>query len=131
MGRLEGYEDKLGEARIHFNESLDIFKKPGDYDELGILRSLLGFSWLSAKEGNWKKAVKLLGAEEALRKEKDRHRPPDWKDEMDFIVEGAHKNLDEATFAAMWAEGKEMTWEQAVENSLKIDAIRDGTSALA
>ena len=65
--RLAGYEGDLLRARELYQQSLEIFSRRGDYDELGIIRSLLGLSWLSAKEGDLEKAVKFLGAEEALR----------------------------------------------------------------
>lgn len=112
--RLDGLRGDLTSAREGFRQSLEIFSRREDYDELGIIRSLLGLSWVSAKEGDVGEAVKLLGAEEALRATMNLPLPPpDWKAEMDFILEESRKRMDEAAVAGAWAEGRTMSWEQA------------------
>lgn len=116
LGRLEIAEGNVSAAHTHLTESLKIFRDRSD--ELGILRSLLGFGWLAAKRARWERAVRLLGAEESLRKEMSWPEPPDWKTERYFIVQGAHKTLDETAFNAALAKGRVMTWEQAIEYSL-------------
>jgi hypothetical protein len=78
----------------------------------------LGFGWLAAKKRQWGRAVNLLGAEEALRKEMNWPEPPDWKTERNFITTSAHGVLGEAAFNATLAEGRAMTWEQAIEYAL-------------
>lgn len=43
---------------------------------------------------------------------------PNEKREIDDIIAAVHAQLDEATFQAAWAEGRELTPEQAVARVL-------------
>jgi hypothetical protein len=65
------------------------------------------------------RAARLLGAAEALREVI--HMPVRSSDQSDYqrIVGIARAQLDEATFAAAWAEGRAMTPEQAIDFALK------------
>jgi tetratricopeptide (TPR) repeat protein len=117
VGRIKVDESHLAAAREHFRESLEIFRDRED--KLGIIRSLLGFSWLAAKEDDIEKAITLLGAEDTLRSIKmGLPLPPDWKTETDFILKTAHNKLDETAFHAVWTGGARMTWDQAINYAL-------------
>lgn len=85
-------------------------------DTLGIIRSLLGFSWLAAKEGDWEKAAMLLGAEDTLRSGKmNLPFPLDWEDEKDFIVAGAREEISDTAFDNACLKGRAMTLEEAIK----------------
>lgn len=114
LGRIEVDESLFEPARIHFSESLEMFRDRGD--TLGIIRSLLGFSLLAAKEVDWEKALMLLRAEDVQRSEQMERLPfpPDWEEEKKFIETGAHQALGTAAFNAVLKKGGALTLEQAI-----------------
>jgi hypothetical protein len=48
--------------------------------------------------------------------------------EYDHIVAAIRAQLDEATFAAAWAEGRQMTLDEAIAEALAESAVADGSS---
>jgi predicted ATPase/class 3 adenylate cyclase len=64
-----------------------------------------------------RQAARLLGAVEALRG--DTSLPPEDRAGFDDLVTEARAQLDEATFAAAWAEGRSMPLEQAIGSALE------------
>jgi predicted ATPase/DNA-binding CsgD family transcriptional regulator len=68
--------------------------------------------------GQPRQAARLLGASEsALERLGALHQPND-KREIDDIIAAVRAQLDEATFQAAWAEGRELRLEQAVAQAL-------------
>jgi len=65
------------------------------------------------------RAVRLLSASESLRKVVGVARKPVDQRDYDACLNGAHSQLDEAAFAAAWAEGSAMPFEQAVAYALE------------
>jgi hypothetical protein len=64
-------------------------------------------------------AARLLGASEsALARIGALHQPSD-KPEYDRIVAAVRARLDDAAFQAAWAQGREMTLQQAVAYALE------------
>lgn len=113
-GRLSVVDHNFSAARTYFYESLKIFQKGSD-KKLGIIRSLLGLSYLSAKENHWELSVRLLGAEEAHREEMGLPSPSDWRDEIKFCRDGGLNALGQDTFEQAWEEGRATSWEEAVK----------------
>jgi tetratricopeptide (TPR) repeat protein len=64
------------------------------------------------------RAVRLLSASESLRQVVGVARSPVDQQDYDACLAGARSQLDEAAFAAAWAEGSTMTFEQAVAYAL-------------
>ncbi|MDQ3130457.1 MAG: tetratricopeptide repeat protein [Acidobacteriota bacterium] len=117
LGRLDIDEGDFDSAQTRFTQSLKIFRDRGD--ELGIIRSLLGFSFLAAKEGNWEKAVMLFYAEDAIRNEKmNLPFPLDWNIEKEFIERDGYEALGDSAFNVAQEKGRTMTLEQTIESSL-------------
>ena len=113
-GRLSIAEQNFSAARTCFHESLKIFQKGSD-KKLGIIRSLLGLSYLSAKENRWNLSICLLSAEEAQREEMGLPPPPDWKDEIKFCRDGGLDALGQDAFDQAWEEGRATSWQKAIE----------------
>ncbi len=114
LGRLNIDEDNFELAHNRFKQSLNLFQKR--QDKLGIIRSLLGFSYLAAKQGDWGKAVTLISAENTQRnKTVNVPFPLDWEDEKKFIETGAHEVLGKAAFDVAWIRGEAMNSDQAIK----------------
>ena len=69
--------------------------------------------------GQLEQAARLGGASEALREANDIVIPPIDRAPYEGSVAAVRSQLDEATFAAAWAEGRAMTLEQAVAYALE------------
>ena len=69
------------------------------------------------------KATKLLGAAEALRQRIEIDMTPPEREEYEKEVADLKGNLDTNEFASLWAEGRSMTMEQAIEFAIGIDKV--------
>jgi non-specific serine/threonine protein kinase len=65
------------------------------------------------------RAARLLGASEAASERRGAFHHPSDRPEIDRIVAAVRAQLDETTFAAAWAEGRNITLEQAVADALE------------
>ena len=74
---------------------------------------------MAGVQGQQVRAARLLGAVEALLEATNDHVDPADRAEYDRDVAAARAQLDEATFAAAWAEGRAMTMEQAMAYALE------------
>jgi predicted ATPase/class 3 adenylate cyclase/Tfp pilus assembly protein PilF len=83
-----------------------------------IVRSLERLAGLAARQQRPARAAQLFGAAETLREAIGAPLPPSERVDYDRDVAGARAQLDEATFAAAWAQGCAMTLEQAIELAL-------------
>jgi predicted ATPase/DNA-binding SARP family transcriptional activator len=99
-------------------EGLRISRELGD--RLGVTYSALGFGKLSALRGRPVRAARLWGAAEALREQMGMS-----LSKFDLAASGYEQDLaavrstlDEASFDAVWAEGRATSFEQAVEYAL-------------
>ncbi len=89
-------------------ESLALFRELNHQPGAGAIGAL----------GQPQQAVRLLGASEiALERLGAFHQPND-KREIDGLIAAVRAQLDEVTFQAAWAEGRELTLEQAVAQVL-------------
>jgi predicted ATPase len=101
-----------------FIESLSLRKEMGT--RRGIAESLEGLAGMAAEaEGDDREAARLFGAAEALREAIGAPVPLVERAEYDRNVATARAQLDEATFASAWAEGRAMTLEQAVATAME------------
>jgi non-specific serine/threonine protein kinase len=106
-----------------FEQSLELNLELGINQ--GIVGCLTAISQLVLMEGAAAKAVRLLGAGEALLKSGDSRLLARDRIQHDQCRMDARHRLDEATFDAAWAEGQSMTLEQAIQEALAItEAIR-------
>ena len=69
---------------------------------------------------------RLLGTAEAMREEGVFVIPPSERPMHEVLIEKVRTQLGEEEFKAAWAEGKAMTYEQAVEYATK--CLNDGTA---
>ena len=88
-------------------------------DKLGIAYSLEGFARLALVRDEPEKAAFLWGVEEAVREAMSIPFPPSERTRHEQQVIQAHNAMGQPAFAAAWAHGRTLTWEQAIRIALK------------
>ena len=97
-----------------FEDSLALYREVGNED--GIAYCLAGLAGVAGAEGQPERAARLLGAAEALLEASGTHLIAADRAEYDHNVATVRAQLDEAAFAAAWAEGRALAaddWEQS------------------
>jgi len=79
-----------------------------------IAPTLEGLAVVAAAQGETTWAVRLLAAAAALRDSLGAPLPPVYGADYERCVAAARAQLGEQAFAVMWAEGRGMTWKQAL-----------------
>jgi tetratricopeptide (TPR) repeat protein len=87
-------------------------------NRLELAKALAALAGAIGELGQAQRAVRLLGASEsALERFGAFHQLND-KPEIDAIITAVHACLDDAAFRAAWAQGRELTLEQAMAQAL-------------
>jgi tetratricopeptide (TPR) repeat protein len=87
-------------------------------DKVDIPMALAGLAGVAQAQGQVDRAARLLGAAEALSDTSGSYRGLAGSLIMDGAIAAVRSRLDDATFAAMWAEGQTMTLEQVKAEAL-------------
>jgi hypothetical protein len=90
--------------------------------KLLLTESLERCAWIAADLHQPQRAARLFGAAEATRERIGAPLPPSDRPPYDRHLAQARADLDETAFDAAWAEGRNMTLEQAVTYALQEDA---------
>jgi predicted ATPase/DNA-binding SARP family transcriptional activator/DNA-binding CsgD family transcriptional regulator len=117
LGLVTAYKGDDHEAAAGFlREGLALIQRIGDWE--WATYCLESFAALAGAQGDGTRAARLYGAAEALRETIGAPLPPVDRPDYDRSVAAARSRLDEAAFAAAWAEGRAMPLETAVEYAL-------------
>jgi len=126
-GMISGELDNLGSVSIHLGD----LKKAKDRYREAAERSYrqqnkyllpyvpLHFSIVALEEGKHDRAVKLLGASEALFESSGMSPDPDEVVERDNTISKLRKTVDQNSFNRLWAEGRKLSLDQTVHYSLE------------
>jgi hypothetical protein len=110
------HEGEAGRARDLGRQGLQLARAINNRLQLATALALLAGA--IGALGQPQQAARLLGASErALERLGAFHQLND-KREIDGMIATVRARLDEATFQATWAEGRELTLEQAVAQTL-------------
>lgn len=104
------------EALALYRETLPDWQKIGHRGAVAHQLESLGFIARAQEQGE--RAVKLLGAAEALRESGNSPMTPQEGVEYAKEVASLRAGMDEKDFLSLWAEGRSMTMEQAIEYAL-------------
>jgi hypothetical protein len=104
-------------ATVFLTESLNMFREVGS--KQGIIECLGGFAEVADGNDQPERAVRLLGAAQALLGTIGARFETHDRVEFESLVNAARAALNDATFAAAWAEGRAMTLEQAIDYALR------------
>jgi tetratricopeptide (TPR) repeat protein len=116
MGEAARRQSDFKRARTFFVEAIRSLEDLDDPDLL--LGSLGGLATIAAIQEQPLYAARLFGAEEALRESLGMPLPPVDQEEYARYVSGVRDLLDESTFQRVWAEGRSMTIEEAVQYAI-------------
>jgi predicted ATPase/class 3 adenylate cyclase len=116
-------------AKNTYQETIKVFQDAGNRP--AVAHQLECFAMIAIVEEEPQRAAKLFGAADAIR-EVTGHKPTDEEEaeEAQFITR-LHEMLSDTEFNALWAEGRSMTMEQAIQLALNNDkeASRTGISS--
>ncbi len=106
--------------RGEIDEALALYKQAlPKWEELGqraaVAHELECIAFIHAQQDQLDRAVTLLGAAEALRVLIDSAMTPQERVEYDQSVAQLRAMLDDTKFNSLWAEGRAMTMEQAIQ----------------
>jgi len=119
LGLAAFREGDYGRATTLYQEGVALFWQVEE--RIFTIRCVEELAWVTCRQGNYGRAARLFGAAEAQREAFGASMPPAAHAEHDRHVAGVRAQLDEATFAAAWADGRAMTMEQAVAYALAAD----------
>jgi non-specific serine/threonine protein kinase len=103
-------------ARTFYEESLARFRSLGD--QHGLTLALEGLAALAAARHQDTRAARLLGAAAILRETTSGPLSPVDHARYRHYLAAAQARLDDATWAAAWVAGRELSLEQTVEEAL-------------
>lgn len=113
LGMLELTRGKLSESNARLKEGIVGARKadlryylPSLIDALGYLATVAKFP---------ERAARLFGAAELLREQLQTPMPPVYRDDYEKYLPLARAQLDDTAFNAAWAEGRAMTFDQAID----------------
>jgi tetratricopeptide (TPR) repeat protein len=119
LGRVVLDQGDTDRAAALFGESLKLSLEPEN--ENGITLNLVSLAGVAGALGQPARAAQLLGAAEAIRESIGRSLTPVERAVVEQYAASVRAQLDEATFAVMWAEGQKMSLEQAKAVALVTD----------
>ena len=111
LGHAERVGGDVTAAHGHYAESLTLCRKSNSNWELHLFEALAA---LAADEGDLERAVRLLGASEALREARGFALFPFLQPEHDRVLSAARRGVDPDAFSAAWNEGRTLSIDQAV-----------------
>ena len=108
----------------NFEEALALYRETlRDWQKIGhrgaVAHQLECFAFIAKAQEQGERAVKLIGAAEALRETSHSPITPQERVEYDNEVASLRAGMDEKTFLSLWAEGRAMTMQQAIEFALE------------
>jgi predicted ATPase len=117
LGDIVLQQGDLARAAGFFRESLEVAHRAGY--RMVIPYCLEGIGAVEAMSGRPAAAARLYGAAAALREAINILLSPDERGDYERKVAAARAAASEPVFAAAWAEGRAMEWEEAVQYALE------------
>ncbi len=101
------------EAKKTYQETIKVFQDLGNLP--AVAHQLECFAMIAVAEEEPQRATKLFGAAEVIREATGHKRTDEEEAEHVQFMSQLHSMLPEAEFNALWAEGRSMTIEQAIQ----------------
>jgi tetratricopeptide (TPR) repeat protein len=117
IGHLERDEGNYERARAYYQESLLLRREVGD--KWALAQSLEDLAALAGKQGQTERAIRLLGAAAAFCETLGTSPPVAEAAPYQATVAEGRAALCEAEFAALWAEGRALSLDQAIDFALE------------
>ena len=116
LGHIARRTGDIKRARKNYSESIKGWQHLGN--RAAVAHQLECFGFLAIHDEEPPRAIKLFGAAGALRERSQSPMSDEERVEYDQFVAQLRGMLSEAEFNALWAEGRSMTMEQAIELAL-------------
>jgi len=113
LGHIARYTGDLARAKSFYRETIIGWQDIGNRG--AIAHELESFAAIAVAEGEPQHALKLLGAAEALRERSNSPMTDFERVEYDQLVIHARSMLNEIESNSLWAEGRSLTIEQAID----------------
>jgi predicted ATPase/DNA-binding SARP family transcriptional activator/DNA-binding CsgD family transcriptional regulator len=120
LGLMAVHQEEYGRAEALCKESLEISRGPGMVHVVAF--SIQVLAALAGARGQPVRSARLWGAGEALRETIGAIHSPEERRQYEPYITAAHAQMDEAAWEAVWAEGKAMAPERAVQYALSEEA---------
>ncbi len=117
IGHVERHTGNLSQAKAIYQETIKGWQEIGNRP--AIAHQLESFGFLAIAEEEPQHAIKLFSAAEALRERIQAPRVDHEQAEYEQSIAQLHAMLPEVEFNALWAEGRSMTMEQAIQLGLE------------
>ena len=116
LGHVERYTGNLKAARAIYQETIKSWQEIGNRP--AIAHQLECFGFLAVADEEPQRAIRLFSAADTLRERIQAPRVDHEQAEYEQYVDQLHAMLSESEFNSLWAEGKSMTMEQAIQLAL-------------
>jgi tetratricopeptide (TPR) repeat protein len=116
LAHLLRYEGKFPEAMLAYRETIREWQQMGHRP--AVAHQLESIAFIAKALEQVEISTQLLGAAERLREIIEINMTAQERIEYDKEVADLKANMDEKEFTSLWAEGKSMTMEQAIEFAL-------------
>jgi predicted ATPase/DNA-binding CsgD family transcriptional regulator len=116
------------QAAEFFRDGLMLWREVGD--KRHIAECLEGLAGAATYLGKAESAAKLMGVAEILREETNSPLPPVYRANYDRDVATIRSQLGEANFFKAWAEGREFTFDQMIDETFQIISIQKSSTPL-
>jgi predicted ATPase/DNA-binding CsgD family transcriptional regulator len=116
LGQLARVQGNYGRAEALYRESLTRWRVLGTLQWKGVVECLVGLAHIGVVQQQWAEAAHLFGAADVLRQALS----PLAHNTASAEVTALRTQLDEATFAVAWAEGRARSSEQAIDYALAL-----------
>jgi hypothetical protein len=113
FGHMERYEGNLDQAEQVYRETILVWQKIGH--RAAVANQLEFFAFIATARGQDEQAARLLGAAEALREKINIQMSPFERIEYDKQVDDLRGRVPEKVFSTLWAEGRLLPMEKAVQ----------------
>jgi predicted ATPase/DNA-binding NarL/FixJ family response regulator len=127
LARLELQQGKWDTSASRSRQALTIWRDLHDLYNVAMIIEIL--AWPISAQGLAQRAARLLGAAEALRRVVGAVLIPVFQADHDRALTTAQAALGESVFAAVWAEGRAMPVQQAIEYALEVASVGPTTPA--
>jgi predicted ATPase/class 3 adenylate cyclase/Tfp pilus assembly protein PilF len=117
LGHIALQEGQWEETQTLFVKALRQFGAVGR--KKGVLYAVEGLASLAAQQRQPERTARLFAWAATARKTNDLPLLPGERAEVDRHLALAKSQLDDATFEALWVEGREMTMEKAIQSALQ------------
>ncbi|MFL5762239.1 MAG: ATP-binding protein [Thermomicrobiales bacterium] len=126
LGRVVRDQNDLQRATDLMVSALLLAQELGEMTQ--IAECLDAIADIACARGEIDRAVRTCGAVESLRESIGVPRPPIHQADFDRVVETARSTLGEASFAAVWTEGRAIGVEEAISEATRVGGPHAGNS---